>query len=209
MVYVYDVLVNFNERLIDFYDWEEDDDYFHVRRCPLFKVSTFVIRDFSYRKVKVNTLFLNNIKDKTQMFSSKNIEVVPYMAIFSDSKSAVSVIFDKCGNIVKVSKFLINEELEIISLTNGLSVTNIDYKVSGKVRFNKMIRREASILDSIIFELSNIKDDKEKIDYLYYEWFDKSEGSNKYDTLVRDLKKRFTFRHEEFLNLINLLTVKK
>lgn len=209
MVYVYDVLVNLNSELYDFYDWEEDDNFYHVRRCPIFRVSSDTLSDFCFKKVKVNTDFLNNIKDKTQVFSSKNVEVISYMTILSDTKKALCVMFNSNGNIIKLSNFLVNEELEILEISNSLNLTNINYSVNGKIRKQNMIRKEKIILDNIIEELTNIKDDKEKIDYLYYEWFDKKEGNNKFESLVKDLKKRFTNRHLELLELINLLTVKK
>jgi len=48
----------------------------------------------------------------------------------------------------------------------------------------------------------------EKIDYLYYEWFDSNDGDDKYFKLVSDLKSKFTDKHMEFLELLNLLTIK-
>ena len=54
-----------------------------------------------------------------------------------------------------------------------------------------------------------MKDDKERIDYLYYEWFDSNEGNLKYEKLLKDLKKSFTSKHLEFLDLLNLLTIQK
>ena len=57
-------------------------------------------------------------------------------------------------------------------------------------------------------ELDTIKDDSEKIDYLYYEWFDTNDGDDKYITLIKDLKNKFTDKHMNFLELLNLLTIK-
>lgn len=71
-----------------------------------------------------------------------------------------------------------------------------------------MIRSEKKILNDILEELNSIKNDKEKIDYLYYEWFDSNDGDDKYFKLVSDLKSKFTDKHMEFLELLNLLTIK-
>ena len=167
------------------------------------------ISDFCFKKVTVSDEFLSTIKDRTQVFSSKNVEVVPYMVILTDDKSAVAVKFNNNGSVNKLSKFLVNEELEILEISSSLNDSLINYSISGKTKKLNMIRKDKVILDNIIEELDSIKNDKEKIDYLYYEWFDKKDGKNKYESLVKDLKKRFTSRHLEFLELLNLLKVKK
>ena len=88
---------------------------------------------------------------------------------------------------------------------------DIGDKTSGlsKIKYNNMIRSDRIILENIINELESIKDSQVKIDYLYYEWFDSSNGVNKYETLIKDLKKEFTKKHLEFLELLHLLTIKK
>lgn len=209
MVYVYDILVNLNEELYDFYDWEENDNLLHIRRVPLFKVNHNSLCDFMFNKVKVSKEFLNIIKDKTQVFSLKNIDLIPYMAIISDEKNSICVMFNNNGVTTKMSNFLVNEEREISELAVSNEITNIDYEVLSKIKYNNMIRSDRIILENIINELESIKDSQVKIDYLYYEWFDSSNGVNKYETLIKDLKKEFTKKHLEFLELLHLLTIKK
>ncbi len=209
MVYVYDILVNLNEELYDFYDWEENDNLLHIRRVPLFKVNHNNLCDFMFNKVKVSKEFLNIIKDKTQVFSLKNIDLIPYMAIISDEKNSICVMFNNNGVTTKMSNFLVNEEREISELAVSNEITNIDYEVLSKIKYNNMIRSDRIILENIINELESIKDSQVKIDYLYYEWFDSSNGVNKYETLIKDLKKEFTKKHLEFLELLHLLTIKK
>jgi len=210
MIYVYDVLVNLNEEMYDFYDWDESDDYVHVRRVPLFKVSFNQYSDLVNRKIKVSEDFLINIKDKTQVFSSRNIEIIPYSAIFSDGKMAVMVEFNDKGCSLRKSKFLINEEMEILNITNSMKESVVDYNiVNSRANRNNMIRSERNVINVIVKELENLKDDKERIDYLYYEWFDSNEGNLKYEKLLKDLKKSFTSKHLEFLDLLNLLTIQK
>lgn len=210
MIYVYDVLINLNEELFDFYDWEENDDFSHVRRAPLFKVNYDVYSDFCVRKVRLGEESLSLIKDKTQLFSSRNIEVLPYATVFTDGEHAIMIEFDNKGFSKRKSKFLVNEEMEIIDISNSLKLSKIDYNVvNNKVRVNNMLRSEKRILNDILAELGNLKGDNERIDYLYYEWFNKQEGNDKYEKLVTSLKKEFTNRHLEFLDLLNLLTIKK
>lgn len=206
MIYVYDVLVNLNEEMLDFYDWDDTDEFSHVRRVPMFKVVSESYYDLVTKDIKIDEEALNSIKDKTQIFSSRNIEVIPYACVFSDGNSAVMITFDNKGNTKKKSKFLINEEMEILEITKSMGISNIKCEILSKVKRNNLIRSEKRILNSILKELETLKDDSEKIDYLYYEWFEKEEGERKYYKLVSDLKKGFTSKHKEFLELLHLLT---
>lgn len=205
MVYVYDLLVNLNDKMYDFYDWNNSDSFCHIRKTPLFKVNDSTFYDLCTKKVRVN---LPNIKDKTQVFKSKNIEIIQYACVFTNGKNAVMVEFDNKGYSIKKSKFLVNEELEIVNISSNMKLTNIEYNVINKNIFkNKMLRSENDLLNSILEDLDKIKEDKDKINYLYYEWF--NSGEVNYDKLVRSLKNNFTDKHKEFLELINLLMIKK
>lgn len=210
MTFIYDILVNLNEEVIDFYDWNSNDEFTHIRKVPLFRANESVITDMLYRRVKVSEDFLNLIKDKTQMFSGRNIDNIPYAAIFCDTYKAIMVVFNSKGYVKERSKFLINEEFEVIDLTCSIKSSIINYNVINKnYKMVNMIRSDRSIVDNILRELDLIKDDKEKIEYLYYEWFDKKDSDNMYNDLVKDIKSVFTDKHKEFLDVINLLAVKK
>ena len=52
-------------------------------------------------------------------------------------------------------------------------------------------------------------DSTDKIDYLYYEWFNTNKGKNKYKKLVSSIKSSYTSKHEYILELLNLLKIKK
>jgi len=209
MVYVYDTLVNLNEELFDFYDWEEMDDYVHIRRIPLYKVNSEDYYNFVTKNVKLSEEVLSKINDKTQVFSNRGIDTLKYALAISDGNGALVIEFKDSGCVYRRSKFIINEEMEILEMANGIECQVIDYKViSSKIKRNTMIRSEKKILFDILRELESLKDDKEKIDYLYYEWFDSNDGSDKYCALVKDLKKHFSDKHISFLELLNLLTIK-
>ena len=62
MIYIYDILLNFNnERLIDFYEWEVTDDIYDIKRIPLFRVDSKTINDLEFNTVKFNNEFLDKI----------------------------------------------------------------------------------------------------------------------------------------------------
>lgn len=210
MIYAYDLLINLNEVLYDFYDWQENDDLMHIRRVPLFKVDDKSYNDFIFKKVRISDDALNLIKDKTQVFTSKSLVILNYAMIITNGENALLLEFDSQGFVNRKSKFLVNEELEVVELSESMKTTEITYNViSKKCIQNAMIRSEKKTLDKILSELYLIKDDKEKIDYLYYEWFGEEVCTNKYEKLTESLKNRFTERHEEFLETLELLALQK
>ena len=209
MVYVYDTLVNLNEELLDFYDWDEIDNYVHIRRIPLFKINELYYYDFVTKKIRLVEEELLRINDKTQIFSNRGIDNIKYALVVTDGSGALVLEFNDKGYVIRKSKFIINEEMEILGIAKEIKEEKIKYNViSKKIDRNSMIRSEKKILAEILEELDTIKDDSEKIDYLYYEWFDTNDGDDKYITLIKDLKNKFTDKHMNFLELLNLLTIK-
>ena len=210
MIYAYDILINLNENIIDFYDWESTDKITHIRRVPLFKVNDKTYFDLLYKKVRLNEDVLLTTKEKTQVFTSKSLETISYAAVFTNGINACFISFDNKGFTLEKSKFLVNEELEITELSIKMKETIIIYNIiNNKINISKMTRHEQEKIKDIIEELNKIQNDKKKIDYLYYEWFGESNDSDKYNVLIESLQTNYTPKHNEFLETLNLLTLQK
>lgn len=210
MNYVYDILSNFNQELYDFYDWDKNDNFTHLRKVPSFRVSKEVLVDLMFKKVKIKGNLLKLIKDKTQVFTKEGVDVIEYCFIVSDSVNALGVILDEDGIIYKRSKFLVSEELEINKCLKTSKIYNVEYNLlSSKTHYSNMIRNEEKVTNLILNELELIMDSTDKIDYLYYEWFNTNKGKNKYKKLVSSIKSSYTSKHEYILELLNLLKIKK
>lgn len=210
MNYVYDILSNFNQELYDFYDWNKNDNFTHLRKVPSFRVSKEVLVDLMFKKVKIKGNLLKLIKDKTQMFTKEGVDVIEYCFIVSDSVNALGVILDEDGVVYKRSKFLVSEELEINKCLKTSKIYNVEYNLlSSKTHYSNMTRNEEKVTNLILNELELIMDSTDKIDYLYYEWFNTNKGKNKYKKLVSSIKSSYTSKHEYILELLNLLKIKK
>lgn len=210
MNYVYDILSNFNQELYDFYDWDKNDNFTHLRKVPSFRVSKEVLVDLMFKKVKIKGNLLKLIKDKTQVFTKEGVDVIEYCFIISDSVNALGVILDEDGVIYKRSKFLVSEELEINKCLKTSKIYNVEYNLlSSKTHYSNMTRNEEKVTNLILSELELIMDSTDKIDYLYYEWFNTNKGKNKYKKLVSSIKSSYTSKHEYILELLNLLKIKK
>ncbi len=210
MNYVYDILSNFNQELYDFYDWDKNDNFTHLRKVPSFRVSKEVLVDLMFKKVKIKGNLLKLIKDKTQVFTKEGVDVIEYCFIVSDSVNALGVILDEDGVVYKRSKFLVSEELEINKCLKTSKIYNVEYNLlSSKTHYSNMTRNEEKVTNLILNELELIMDSTDKIDYLYYEWFNTNKGKNKYKKLVSSIKSSYTSNHEYMLELLNLLKIKK
>jgi hypothetical protein len=210
MNYVYDILSNFNQELYDFYDWDKNDNFTHLRKVPSFRVSKEVLVDLMFKKVKIKGNLLKLIKDKTQVFTKEGVDVIEYCFIVSDSVNSLGVILDEDGVIYKRSKFLVSEELEINKCLKTSKIYNVEYNLlSSKTHYSNMTRNEEKVTNLILNELELIMDSTDKIDYLYYEWFNTNKGKNKYKKLVSSIKSSYTSKHEYILELLNLLKIKK
>ena len=210
MNYVYDILSNFNQELYDFYDWDKNDNFTHLRKVPSFRVSKEVLVDLMFKKIKIKGNLLKLIKDKTQVFTKEGVDVIEYCFVVSDSVNALGVILDEDGVVYKRSKFLVSEELEINKCLKTSKVYNVEYNLlSSKTHYSNMTRNEEKVTNLILSELELIMDSTDKIDYLYYEWFNTNKGKNKYKKLVSSIKSSYTSKHEYILELLNLLKIKK
>ena len=196
MNYVYDILSNFNQELYDFYDWDKNDNFTHLRKVPSFRVSKEVLVDLMFKKVKIKGNLLKLIKDKTQVFTKEGVDVIEYCFIVSDSVNALGVILDEDGVVYKRSKFLVSEELEINKCLKTSKIYNVEYNLlSSKTHYSNMTRNEEKVTNLILSELELIMDSTDKIDYLYYEWFNTNKGKNKYKKLVSSIKSSYTSKH--------------
>ena len=106
---------------------------------------------------------------------------------------------------------MIQDELELLENAKDLKTVRINYKeISNKkmnISFNS--REEKEIINHIVNSLESIKNDTPKIEYLYYEWFNKKSNSiNTYNELINDINKNYTDEKKEFLQLLDLVTIK-
>lgn len=186
MNYIYDILINLQKNLYDFFEWNLSDDIMHVRKIPLIKVSTPVLQSIKNNIIQLNEDTLRLIYNRTEVFTSHNVRIIKYLCLFSDDQEVFAVEFDKVGTKTRISKLLIDEELEIIEVSEQIEVSNIEFNIKGKSLItNFKTRKELKIYDYILKQLN--KENYERLKYLYFECFDKEEED--LHIIVKDLKR--------------------
>lgn len=214
MKYSYDLLLNFQDKnkLIEFFEWKDDDTFDHVKRIPLFLVPSVDMNHFCFSDIKVDQDFLKLIKGKTVLY--KKNKTILYSCLFCDLNRVIGIEFSSNGEIISKSCLLLDEEEEVMDQCQLLEKTKIGYKVlrhDYKVSF--LTRDEEFQKNYLYHEFLSLYQNKdyEKLDYLYSELFgeDSSSISDKYSKLLYELENHYDFRFSSLYQVVQLSYSKK
>lgn len=211
MIYIYDILLNFNTSLIEFFEWKENDLIKYIKKIPIYKVSDDFLYNLVNNEIKIESNFLNNIKDKT-LFDNQNNNF-KYCCLFTNNKIIIGVVFNEIGNVLYLSRLLIEEEKEILTIANRLSLYNINYEIcniNNKINDN-LTRKEKDIKNNLLKTINFLykNNDFEKLNYLYYEYFNKIENNNEkiYNSLILSMDS-FNSKHTDLYDILTLSSKK-
>ena len=172
MTYIYDVTLNFNETLYDFFEWNNSDSLTHVRKIPIFKVSNEVFTYILSNVIKISNNILSKIKDKTDVYGKKNKAFTS--CLIRDEDNIIALKFNDNGVSKYISDIVVEEELDILEIKLNTTKT-FEYEII-KPRKILLTTRYDSMNKTYIEKQLNslsIDKDKEKIKYLYFEYFGK------------------------------------
>ena len=71
MIYIYDIILNFNSVFYEFYEWDSKDNLTFIRKIPLVKVDTNFINDILTKKVVIDDPIVLEITNKCEITSCK------------------------------------------------------------------------------------------------------------------------------------------
>ena len=192
MIYIYDILLNLRQmdEGLEFYEWKEDDLIEHIKKVPLFKVSKTLIEDLFTNKLQLDITILPKIRNKAICYFNGETKQIPYLVLLSDGRKCFAIELDNKGNTLYKSSLLLDEEEEVLEMTEELVELPIGYKKT-KIKNNKdqLTRFEKDNQKFLLRELEKIKDNKEEINYLYEEYFDNNLTSieDKFNTLKENV----------------------
>ena len=197
MQYYYDVLGNFSEYILKFYEWESDDDIVNIKKIPFIKISKEDMRVLlSYSVILEMESIVRNSKDKTNYL------------LFSTGCDALMVELNQEGKIIYYSSLLIEDELEVNELAHNMNTTKLKFKVLDKIKNLSDYRQGEKAKNLIVHELKKFRDNDNKDEclYYYYEWFHVS--TDDYDKAIKkmflEIKKPFNKDMERIEKLIRL-----
>ena len=205
---IYDILVNFKKIPYEFYEWNKEDDVKHVKKMPSIKVSDSALYDIFYNDTVVSKNFLDQIKDKTEIFFGRTIKKVKYACLIYNDDVALSILLNDNGEIIGKSKLLFDEEEDV--LKEDVPVKEIDYNIIKKSKkISGLTRRETKIVLLLSKYLDKIHESKknDEIKYMYFECFNKVEEDNEkaYKNLKNEVLKANLNVIETLKKLIKVL----
>ena len=205
MNYYYDILVNLSYTTpFEFYEWLDTDVVEHIKKIPLFRVSSRVIRDFHLYHITLDKELTKQVYLKTESLQGK----YDYMLLLTDTKCALVVEASASGEVICLSKLLLNEELNLLEIACAFDEEVLLYEKGKKREEVTGFRIETQIKKFILSEITSLykENSLEKLKYIYYEWT----GTTAYDkeTIYNNLKilieQDFDTKHYEIYKLIKL-----
>ncbi len=201
MNYIYDILLNFDTNLYDFYDWNINDNIMHIRKVPVFKVNNKSYKNIKYNKIRVNDSFINKIKKRCEVFEDKQSD--NEVSLFSNGKEVIGIKFEDGINKYK-SLLLLDEEDEIIEVCERMDFTSIDYElIERKENVSFETKNELKKVIYLNEEINKLVQQKQydKLKYIYFECFNRKEED--IVKIANELK--FSIKNEKISNILESL----
>lgn len=171
MNYIYDVVLNFNKRYYEFYEWKKKDKLLNVKKIPLFRINSSLMNYFKYNIIKVDMSFINKIYNLTTFYSKYDNK---YMCLLSDSNETIGVMFDKDGNLIKRSSMVFDEQDECNDEVYNEEEININLLVNKNNEYKFISRCDMEKRDYLSKYINNldIKENSNILKYIYYDYFE-------------------------------------
>lgn len=212
MSYIYDICLNFQKRDIEFYDWNLSDNIYHLRKIPIIKVDNKTYFDIKNNDVLFDDEFLLKLENRTEMFGNKKVRYLKYACLFSNGKDVFAILINDKES--KRSSILIEDMNDILEICNRIYVTKVSYTILKKrKKLSLKTRREEDMeiyLNQAIDKLLKERD-QSKLEYLYYECFNKKEKdeTNMIIQIRNEVKNNFDEVGNKLYAFFKLIEVKK
>ena len=168
MNYIYDILLNFNERDYDFYEWNTNDNISHIRKIPMIKIDDNSLKSIIQDNISVSLEFLKKISNRTEMFTNKSIKILKYVCLFVGTKDVIAIEFNDKGNKKRISRLLLDEREDVLNVANDIKSIDISLEVDNKKKtIIFKTRKENQIYHYIMREFQ--KKNYERLKYIYFE----------------------------------------
>lgn len=205
MNYIYDILLNFNERDYDFYEWNTNDNISHIRKIPMIKIDDNSLKSIIQDNISVSLEFLKKISNRTEMFTNKSIKILKYVCLFVGTKDVIAIEFNDKGNKKRISRLLLDEREDVLNVANDIKSIDISLEVDNKKKtIIFKTRKENQIYHYIMREFQ--KKNYERLKYIYFECFNEQE--DEYNKIIKDLKEKLTYEwNDTYPKIYNILRI--
>ena len=203
MNFIYDVLVNFKYPLIEFYDWDIDDDILNIKRIPLSRISSEDLNVLKYHKFKID---ISDIKGLTKIFNDRKKSYTSI--IYTDGNEALVFNFNDKGICISKSDLLLDEENDILDNSVSLKETIIKYEILSKDKIDLYkTRNQVEIIKYLLNQINKI-DDLDKLNYIYFECFNEYKNVSKIK-LINRIKDKWDDKYYKIYDFFKSISMNK
>lgn len=204
MNYYYDILLNFDDNFLMFYEWDENDPIEFIKKIPLFHIDNKTFIDLLDNKIIINDDFLSNILNKTKMKQS----FIKYACIFGDGKNSIALEFNDDGKVISKSSILLEDELNINEFMYNIELSKLSYEIIEKDKRRIDTRKDEKIKKLLNLEINRMYKNKNysKLKYIYLEWFNilSDDYDLMYNNMQEKLKNKLSKKEYEIYDLIKI-----
>jgi len=204
MKYIYDIILNFNEELYEFYEWKDEDYFDYIKKIPIIKVTKETVKDIMKNRIMINSDFIKTINNACEVYTNNSVKTIEYACIFCSNSTIIAVEFNYKGISIMKSDLLIDEGLDIIEYCKKIKPMNLEYKIICNDEKKLITRKEEEMINFMKREINNIYKDNnfDKLKYIYFECFNKIEDNIL--KIYEELKNHINSLPPELYNILML-----
>lgn len=211
MNYIYDVILDFQKEYYDFYEWNKNDNIFHMRKIPILKINEKQFNEIKNNIVQFSEATTKLFNFKTaERFKQNNITKMKYTIIISTENQAMGIKINKNGIIQLKSSLLPDEQDDVIEIIKFQNEAKLEYKIIKNNKNNNFKTRFEIENENFIYnELDKVYEQKniQKLNYIYLECFNKQEPN--IDLAYKKLKSEISKTNENFKKIYNIFKMTK
>ncbi len=207
MIYIYDILLNFSKnKIYDFYEWDKEDKIDHVKKIKLIKVNSKTMDDLFTYNITLLDVKKSELEKGCELFKNKQIKKA---MLFTDGYRVLAVLFNDQYKSIARSKLLLEEELDVLDISEKLNEVELIYKKNTKIEEEFYTRKELEIKQKLEREIKKAykKQEVNKLGYIYIEYFNKEEKN--IEILYQDLLDSLKEINEKHIKLLDMLNQDK
>lgn len=213
MNYYYDVMLNWDEEeAISFYEWNDKDALEYIKKIPIFRVSSEIFSSILGYHGKLDSTFIEMIHGKTTLHEKGILKVIDYACLISDTKNTIAIECNHDGEIISISRLLVEDELNVCEMIYGLQESNILFTKENPRKISSILRIEEETKRILKQEIETLYETnyKSKLTYLFLEWFGYTldDISKMKDTMLKALNEPMNSTIHHIYDLV-LLSYKK
>ena len=206
MTYFYDIVLNPNESLYEFFEWEDKDSIIYLKKIPVLRCDPKIIYNIMDNYIEVEESFFEFLNNKAETYDGKNES----MCILSDGFISIGVSFiNKIGKYV--SKLLPIDENNIVNTLYKQDIISIKYNILNKRKKEQIPRYEIENKELIRNTITYFYNNKDinKLKYLYLEYFNKDidDIEKIYKSFIKELDNNYSDKFNSIISIIKIIKI--